>query len=208
MGLEHWDPRRKKYVLYRNDDQHRGDCARFPFQSIPRRIFLDTNIINVLVKHSACVFEHELISHSTEEKLAIDIEALRHVFHVGVRANWDLVASPKTIEELSDTKDETLRDDLLDYGLGFVNLDPNCGERRHAVGLGRRIIDSSFVAALPDVADRELIGNAIGFGCDAFCTRDEATIVRRRNKLRQVPLRVLTPVEWWACIKPWAGLWY
>ncbi len=43
MGLEHWDTLRRKWVLYRSQAQHSVDCARYPFESIPRKVFLDTN---------------------------------------------------------------------------------------------------------------------------------------------------------------------
>jgi hypothetical protein len=207
MSLEHWDSRKQKYILYQTAGQHSNDCVRFPFEKIPQRIFLDTNVINVLVKHSAHVFEREPIRLDTEAKLAIDIEALMHVFHVGMRADWSLFGSQKVIDELSRTRDVSFRDDLLEYALGIVNRNPGDEDRRFAVDFGRRLIDTSFIAALPDKADRELVGNAIGFGCDAFCTRDRATIVNKRNQLRQIPLRIMTPAEWWAQIKPWAGLW-
>ena len=88
MGLEHWDPSRGKFVLYRTTEQHAADCDHFPFESIPRRVFLDTNVINVLVKHSAHVFDQDPIPLDTESTLAADIEALMHVFYVGARANW------------------------------------------------------------------------------------------------------------------------
>lgn len=207
MALEHWDSSKKKYVLYQNTGQHSHDCARFPFANIPQRVFLDTNIINVMVKHSAHVFEREPIPQDTEPNLAVDIEALMHVFYVGTRADWDLFGSQAVLDELSRTRDARLRDDLVEYALGIVNQDPGDDDRRFAVDFGRRFVDTPFVAALPDLADRELIGNAIGFGCDAFCTRDRATIVSKRNQLRQIPLRIITPAEWWAQIKPWAGLW-
>lgn len=194
-------------MLYQNSGQHSIDCARFPFERIPQRVFLDTNVINVLVKHGAHVFDHEPIPISTELTLALDIEALMHVFYVGAQADWSLLGSQKTIDELSRTRDGTLRDDLLEYALGIVNQDLNDEDRRFAEDFGRRLIDAPFVAALPDLADRELIGNAIGFGCDAFCTRDRATIVSKRSHLKQIPLRIMTPAEWWAHIKPWAGLW-
>ena len=31
--------------------------------------------------------------------------------------------------------------------------------------------------------------------------------LRKRDLLRQVPLRIVTPAEWWARIRPWAALW-
>jgi hypothetical protein len=72
--------------------------------------------------------------------------------------------------------------------------------------------DSTFAASfdlsvLPDPPDRELIGNAISFGCDVFCTSDRQTIIRKRELLPHLPLRIMTPDEWWARVKPWAGLW-
>src|ERR1700722_3402166 len=207
MGLEHWDPIRRKYVLYRAAGQHSNDCARFPFESIPRKVFLDTNVINVLVKYSKHIFEHEPIPAGTEPTLAGDIEALMHVFYVGARADWSLIGSQKTIDELSRTRDTAVRDDLVEYALGLVNQDRYNGDHRFAADFGRRLIDAPFVAALPDLADRELIGNAIGYGCDTFCTCDRATIVNKRARLRQMPLRIMKPAEWWANVKPWAGLW-
>ena len=186
MGLEHWDSNRQKYVLYQNIEQHSDDCGRFPFEIIPRRVFLDTNVINVLVKHStrfrarADPAQHR--SNARDRYRSADACVLC----------WDagrlvLVGSQKTIDELSRTRDGTLRDDLLEYALGIFNRDLGDEDRRFAADFGRRLIDAPFVAALPDLADRELIGNAIGFGCDVFCTCDRATIVRKRGHLRQVP---------------------
>ena len=68
----------------------------------------------MLVKHSAHVFEHEPIPIDIDPTLATDIEALMHVFYVGARADWSILSSQKTIDELSRTRDGTLRDDLLE----------------------------------------------------------------------------------------------
>jgi hypothetical protein len=61
MTLEQWDPCKRKHVLYQSTGQFSDDCMRFPFEGIPKRVFLDTNVINVLVKHRAHVFDHEPI---------------------------------------------------------------------------------------------------------------------------------------------------
>lgn len=205
MGLEHWDSGRRKWVLYRTEIQHSEDCARYPYESIPRRIFLDTNIINLLVKHSEQVFEQAPIPANLDHTCARDTEALMHVFHVGARANWDILASRKSLDEISRTPNPDIRDDLLDYAVLLVG--PPDEDSSFAASFGRRLVDAPFVSALPDPADRELIGNAIGFSCDVFCTSDQRTIIRKRDFLRQLPLRIMTPVEWWAHVKPWAGLW-
>ncbi|TWB26701.1 hypothetical protein [Nitrospirillum viridazoti] len=207
MTLESWDRSTGRYVFYRMAEEHSEDCKRFPFERIPKRVFLDTNVINVLVKYCEVIFDHSPIPQEVDATLAVDIEALMHVFYVGARADWDILGSRKTLDELSLTRDCSLRAELLEYAFGIVNQNLDDDDHRYAADFGRKLIEAPFVAALPDKADRELIGNAIGFGCDVFCTCDRATIVKKRDRLRQVPLRILTPEEWWAHVKPWAALW-
>ncbi|ANM08340.1 hypothetical protein AMC78_PD00836 (plasmid) [Rhizobium phaseoli] len=207
MGLERWDSERKRYVLYRSQDDHSRDARRFPFENIPKQVFLDTNVINLLVKYPSEIFEQQLISSMVQGLLAEDIEALMHIFYIGARANWSICASQKTLAELSRTRNELLRRDLLNYALEIISCGMIDEDRIFANGFGRRLVDTHFVDVLPDRADRELIGNAIAYGCDVFCTCDRATIVNLRAKLPQLPLHILTPAEWWAHIRPWAGLW-
>jgi hypothetical protein len=116
MSLEHWDTKRKKWVLYWTDAEHSDDAVRYPYESIPRRIFLDTTVINVLVKRSEHVFERVPIPADVDHTLAEDIEALMHVFAVSARASWDILASPKTLDEIMKTPDchSGLKDNLLD----------------------------------------------------------------------------------------------
>ena len=79
----------------------------------------------------------------------------------------------------------------------------------HANDLGRRSTDAPFLNALRDIPDRELIRKCgrlrLRF---TFCTADRKTIVRYREKLQAVPIRIMTPVEWWRHFKPWGGLFY
>lgn len=205
MSLEHWDPVRGKWVLYRSEAEHSADCAKHPFEDVPRKVFLDTSVVNLLVKWGEQVFEQVALPEGLDRTRVLDIEALMHVFHVGTRAGWDLLASRKTLDEIRQTPDPLIRDELLDYAMLLVR--PGIEDAAWAESLGRQLVDTHFLSALPDPADRELIGNAIGFGCDAFCTCDRRTIVRKRERLRQIPLRIMTPVEWWAHVKPWGRLW-
>jgi hypothetical protein len=203
--LELWDDARGKWILYPSEGLHSVDCAKYPFESIPTRVFLDTNVVNLLVKHSEHIFEQLSTPSDWDLTRARNVEALMHVFFVGARANWDILASRKTIEEIERTSNAELREELLDYAICLV--EPDSENSSHAASLGRRLIDAPFTAALPDVADRVLLGNAIGLGCDAFCTCDGRTIIEKRSRLSALPIRILKPEEWWAHVKPWAGLW-
>lgn len=176
----------------------------YPFEDLPCRVFLDTNVLNVLVKWGGAIFDGETLPEKADATLLEDIEALRLIFFVGQRASWELVASPKTLDELGKTPDDSLRNSLLDYGVCFLNSE---NDYQFAFEFGHRLKDSHFVAALPDAADRQLIGHAVALGCDAFVTCDRRSILRKRDSMRSIPLRILAPAEWWAHIKPWARLW-
>jgi hypothetical protein len=196
--------------LYRSQEEHSADCAEFPFEQIPRRVFLDTNILNCLVKWRHCVFEMEEAPPDLDPTLRVDIESLMHVFHIGSRAQWDIIASNKVLDELSQTADDALREALLDYGIELAVYSAGNGfddDHAYANDLARRLRNSSFVSALPDINDRDLIAHAVAFNCDAFCTRDRRSIYNKRDSLRSLPLKILTPADWWLHIRPWAGLW-
>jgi hypothetical protein len=103
MGLEQRDPRTGKYVLFDTVERHNTACSRYPFEQIPGRVFLDTNIINLIVKHGGSIFEGEPLPDGIDGTAAHDIEALMHIFYVGSRAHWNILGSPKTLEELLKT---------------------------------------------------------------------------------------------------------
>lgn len=138
---------RRRFVLYRTEEEHSADCERFPFRSIPRRTFLDTNVINCLVKWSDCVFEMNEPPSELNPLLREDIESLMHIFNVGRHANWDFLTSGKAIEELSQTRDDALREELLEYGVGLVGYGPGNSlecDRGYADDLARRLRDFSL----------------------------------------------------------------
>jgi hypothetical protein len=204
VTVEKWDAESGRWLLYLGDAEHQHDCKLHPYERIPKRVFLDTNVVNLLVSNAEQIFEQEPIPGGVDRTRAQDIEALMHVFYFGMRGCWDMVTSQKTIDEISQTPEATIRDDLLEYAMNFVR--PVDDDVIFAEDFGRRLMGSPFVSFLPDPADQMLLGHAIGYGCDVFCTRDRRTIVRYRDDLGQLPLRILTPLEWWKSIKPWAAL--
>ncbi|WP_162561326.1 hypothetical protein [Methylobacterium terrae] len=191
--------------MYTSHESHSADCKKYPFEKIPKNIFLDTNVINIIVKYPYQIFEHGNIPLEVPISRAKEIEALLHIFQVGQRACWDIYASEKSLEEISQTSNSDLKYDLSEYAHALIDI--HSSGSSHSRSLGRRISKSSIFSALPDANDRELLGNAIGLGCDAFCTCDHKTIIRKRHLLPKLALRILNPIEWWHHIKQWAGLW-
>lgn len=204
MGIEHWDEGRQRWILYRNDAEHSADCERYPFGAMPRRVFLDTNVVNLLVKYPEQIFEQQRLPELDDLTLAEDMEALMHIFYVGRRVNWTVMASRKTLDEIDNTPDPQVREQLRSFAVELISSEDEANA--YASILGRRMLDAPFTNGLPHKADRELIGNAVGLECDVFCTRDRRTIIRKRSQLKRLPIRVLTPLEWWRHVRPWAGL--
>ncbi len=101
--------------MYRSQEEHSEDCRRYPFEAIPRKVFLDTNVVNLMIKHRETVFEQGWVPDGVPMAMAHDIEALMHLMAIGFRANWNLVVSAKSIEEIEQTTDPCVRHDLLDY---------------------------------------------------------------------------------------------
>lgn len=204
MSLERWDSRASRWMLYKSQAEHSTDCARHPFEDIPQCVFLDTNVVNLIVKWPEQIFEQMPQQPGLDARLQRDIEALMHLFYIGQRMPWQMVASAKTLDEIQRTANDDVREALLDYAIEVADTSDAARWGRE---LGKRLNGSTLLQALPDPDDRELLGNAVGMGCDVFCTRDHRTIIRRRDLLPRLPLRILTPTEWWAAVKPWGGLW-
>jgi len=205
MAVEIKDPVSRKYILYRSQAAHSVDCGLHPFELLPTRIFLDTSIINTLVKYAALIFENEPGDSDMDVTLAEDVECLSHVFAAGSHAPWELVSSHAMLDELSQTRSVAVREALLDYGINFVDAcHPNEAWVRE--DFSRRLLGSQLLEALPDEMDRRLLAHSIVKDCDTFCTRDRITIISRRHLLPRMPVRILTPREWWGHLKPWMGL--
>lgn len=179
---------------------------------IPGRVLLDTNVVNFILDWGEAIHDGGEIPPHVSARDAEDILALHDIWLTGQRAFWQLAVSPRTRYEVSATTDPVRRAALESwfsevwlYWREFFDQYQLSDD--HADSLARRLVPSDILAALPDLPDRELLAHAIAYECDALCTRDRRTILRHRDKLTRVPLRILTPTEWWAAISGYAGLW-
>jgi hypothetical protein len=180
---------------------------------IPSRIFLDTNVVNFILDHGGTIFENEASPAGIHSDDLADIEALHLIFATGQRANWQMAVSPLTYDEILRTSDSVRRKHLEDwfgevwaYWRYFFDEDGKLSDW-YAAELDRKVSGTSFLAAFPDVNDRALLCHAMAYGCDAFCTRDRRTILKRRANAPSLPLQLLSPAEWGAKVAQYAGLW-
>ena len=180
--------------------------------NLPRRVFLDTNVVNFTLDWGEMIFDGKEIASHVHHRDNCDVRALRSIFMARQRASWQLTISPKTYQEIMATPNANRRaslerwfGELWQYWREFFEQEALSDEQ--ADSLARNLKTSEFLRAIPQISDRELIAHAIAYGCDAFCTRDRRTILKHRDKLRGIPLRFISPAEWWTMLRHYAALW-
>lgn len=185
------------------------------FFAIPRRAFLDTNVVNKILDHGDFVHENVPLPPEICPNDQLELESLAGIFDTGQRAFWQFAISPLTYQEVSATSNPTRRANLESWFAELwhcwretVRAMDNLPSFVEAEDIRVKLLSSGMLDVLPDVNDRVLISDAIVYRCDCFCTLDKKTILKHRGALRELPIEILTPSEWWAQIKPWASLWF
>lgn len=185
---------------------------QFSLQDVPGRVFLDTCVVNFWLDHAEQIHDGVAFDDVSTRTRRDDIEAISGILQVGHRANWHLVVSPLTLHELAATREEERRAQLFKlfqevWQSSRQYREDDVPSPREVARFNRELLPLGRLDVLPDANDRALLFDAIVSGCDAFCTRDWSTIIRHRRELKQLPLRIMRPVEWWNLIRPWASLW-
>jgi hypothetical protein len=186
---------------------------KMEWDQIPKRVFLDTSVLNFIFDYGEYIFDGLVPPESLNHYIIKDINALHNVFLTGKRASWQIAISHLTFEEILKTRCLEKRYHLKNwffevwnYWLEVLNNNKNEFLYRDEFYLKEYLLSKDFVKCLPDKEDRELICDAVIFRCDYFCTRDWKTILRHREKLKLIPIKIVTPEEWWHLIYPFAGL--
>jgi hypothetical protein len=172
---------------------------------MPETVFLDTTVVNFILEYGEQIHDGVAIPDEATAWVSRDIQALRNIWLTGQRASWRFTISPGTVAEIQRTAHEGRLHDLLNWASELWDYSENCAVLSCSLPTVRQI-DFSSLSLLPDAADRNLIQEAVGGGCDAFCTRDWKTILRYRRSLRGIPVSLISPHEWWQTIIPYAAL--
>jgi len=184
------------------------------FYSIPRRVFLDTSVVNLALDYGEQIHNGCEIPEGLSVRVQRDVEALKGIFTTGERAFWQLAISPQTYREVTNTNDsgrvhqlERWFFELWHCWREIVTAMDNLPSFIEAEETRISLLASGRLEALPQLSDRILLCDAVVYRCDAFCTRDWQTILKHRDSLKDIPLRLITPTEWWEEILPWAATW-
>ena len=185
-----------------------------PIKHIPGRVFLDTCVVNFTLDYAEQIQDCVPVDRTLPHRVREDVEALKGIFATGQRAFWQFAISPYTYKEVMSTRDasrihglESWFLEIWGYWREFLLSDDSLRTFGEAEETRIELLSSRILDVLPELADRVLICDAIVYQCDAFCTRDWSTILRHREDLEDLAIKILTPTEWWAMIRSWAGIW-
>lgn len=178
------------------------------FEDIPRRIFLDSSTLQALQTYGGYLYENEPLSPEDsiqgDPRGVVKLEALRFIMQVAERAPFQFALSKSSFIEVQRRGDAGYLQwayDVLDHWLACLAE----SEEPRGDSLALTAIDSPSFNYL-GVGDRALIKDAIALECDAFLTMENKLPKAAAHIQRTLGIRVMSPLEMWDILRPWAGL--
>jgi hypothetical protein len=179
------------------------------FDSLPRRIFLDSCTVQMLRDYGGHIFDVESISasdriYSVTNGIA-NVEALRNIFLVNERALFEWIVSRGSMQEAYDKRDHGHMQWLLDIADHSEVCLENDGPTEESEALATQLSEAKF--GYLSEKDRLLLREAIILRCEAFLTVERRLPRNAAHVERELGIRILTPIAHWEILKPWAALW-
>jgi len=182
---------------------------KYPFESLPRRIFLDSCTAQTLRNYGGYIYEGEPIPdsdriHSMADGVA-NVEALRDIFLINERAQFEWIVSRGSMREAHDKCDPGHMQwlwDIADHSEVCLESD---GPAAESEALAGRLDEPKF--RYLSEKDRLLLRHAIILRCEAFLTVERRLPRNAAHAERELGIRILTPITHWEMLRPWAALW-
>ncbi len=191
------------------------------YRLLPRRIFLDTNILQYLQDFGEFIFDHYqendqyLVSPRgkkilTGTALYKEIGALKFMLLGIDRSNIEFAVSESTFEEVQKKRDSNYRRwffEMWDYWQTTLReykskIPPKSVSSR----LGEFSQDQSLLGRLSK-SDSKIIRDAISFDCHAVLTVDKFRDLHKEIKTKY-KLMILCPTDFLKLIGSFQALWY
>ncbi len=184
------------------------------FEALPCRIFLDSNILQILQDYGAYVWDNDkdsIFGRITKMRNGVEnLESLRRIFLLNERANFEFALSSNSMKEVQASGDFRYLQwayDVLDRWMACIR---EYNRSRAFSGEGQRLLDKLDLKAFEYLSkkDRALVIDAVKLECDAFLTMDMRLASHAPHIRKSVGIQVLQPSEYWQLLSPWAGLWF
>jgi hypothetical protein len=152
-----------------------GRLMKYSFESLPRRIFLDSCTAQMLRDYGGYICAGEPIDASDRIHRVTDgianIEALRNIFLINERALFEWIVSSGSLHEAAEKNDRRHMQwlwDIADHS--EVCLEEGGGPTAESKSLAARLDEPKF--GYLSEKDRKLLQHAIILCCDTFLTAE------------------------------------
>ena len=134
-----------------------------------------------------------------------NVEALRNIFSVNERAQFEWIVSRASMQEAYDKGEPRHMQwlwDIADHSQVCLESD---GPTAESQALGARLDELRFDYL--SRKDRLLVRDAIILRCEAFLTVERRLPRNAPHLERELGMRILTPIVHREMLRPWAALW-
>jgi len=176
---------------------------------LPRRLFLDSCTAQTLRDYGEHIFDGVPIPQTDKiyrvTNGIVNVEALRDIFLITERAQFEWIVSAASIKEACDKGDAGHTQWLWDIAHhSEVCLEAD-GSTVESEELAARLDEPKF--GYLSHKDRVLLQHAVALRCEAFLTVEQRLPRNAAHIERHLGIRVLTPMAHWQLLRPWAALW-
>jgi hypothetical protein len=178
-------------------------------EKLPRRIFLDSCTAQTLRDYGGFIYEGEPIGAADRIRQVTDglanLEALRAIFLLTERAQFEWIVSTGSLDEAADKRDPGHLQwlwDIADHSRVCLEA---AGPSAESQALAERLAEPRF--GYLSEKDRRLLADAVALRCEAFLTMERRLPRNAAHLARELGIEVLTPVGHWEMLCPWAALW-
>lgn len=187
-----------------------GSSSYDDFLRLPRRIFIDSSVLQNIHKYGEVLFEDQELSADASvrkwQQGPDEIMALRNILVVAGRADFQFAVSRNSLKEVAHKADSSFLNWAREM---FWHWEENLAWS----GIPKPVEAESMCSKLDgdcfaylSAGDRSLLRDAIAFGCDAFLTMDFKLRKNSSHVRRELGIMLLSPSDYWILIRPWAAL--
>lgn len=177
------------------------------WHALPRRIFLDTSLLQTLHEYGGYLYEDEPLE-GTERILRRDdaedeLTALAQIFSVADRGEFGFALSAHSLAEVGARLDRRFLQfayDVLDH---WEAVEFEAPSRPNPALLA--LIDGPSFGYL-SIKDKQLVRDAVERSCDGFLTMEKRLPRNADDIYRRLRLQVMKPSQFWALLSPFAAL--
>lgn len=178
------------------------------FEEIPQRIFLDSSILQTLQDYGGFLYDNEPVAEADrihrDPRGAAKLKSLRLIMRISERAPFQFALSRNSFVEIRRKRDYK----YLQWAYEVQDYWRVCFEESSVYRVNQAAITAIESKSFDylGVGDKALLRDAIALGCDAFLTMENRLPKNAGHIERTLLLRVLSPIEMWEYIEPWAAL--